>query len=220
MRRGSIGALMMLAALAAAAVALAGGHEQIKYNAADQAAARSVTIKRADLTGATGWAGGVVKPDISAPPSCPGHPVDLSKYVLTGAARSQFRAGTRTVESQIELLKTVQMVNGEWKLQVTSPGAIACLRSTLAQAAAGSGARLVSFTKLSFPRLTSQTLALRIVLEGQAQGVTVREAVEEVLVGKGRTEIELTVSDLAAAQSAVAADALHYARVLLARVKA
>jgi len=67
MRRGLIGALLVVAALLAAAAAFAGGHEQIKYNAADQAAARAVTIKRADLTGATGWAGGVVKPDISAP---------------------------------------------------------------------------------------------------------------------------------------------------------
>jgi hypothetical protein len=219
MRRGAIGALVVPVALAAVAVALAGGHEQIKYNAADQAAARAVTIKRADLTGATGWTGGLVKPDISAPPSCPGHPVDLSKYVLTGVATSQFRGGTRTVESQIELLKTATMVNAEWKLQVTSPGAIACLRSSLAQMVAAGGARLVSFAKLSFPHLTPQTLALRIVLEAQAQGVTLREAVEEVLIAKGRTEIELTVSDLAAAQSAVAADAVHYARILVGRVK-
>jgi hypothetical protein len=219
MRRGLIGALSVVAALLAAAVAYAGGHEQITYNAADQAAARAVTIKRADLTGATGWAGGALKPDISAPPSCPDHPVDLSKYVLTGAARSQFRGGTRTVASQIELLKTVQMVNAEWKLQVSSPGAIACLRSTLAKAVAAGGARLVSFAKVTFPRLTPQTLALRIVLEGSAQGVTVRQVIEEVLIGKGRTEIELTVSDLAAAQSAVAADAVHYARILVGRVK-
>src|SRR5436853_125445 len=112
-----------------------------------------------NVNGAPRWTGGVGKPDISAPPSCPNYPVDLSKYVLTGAARSQFRAGTRAVESQIELLKTVQMVNAEWKLQVTSPGAIACLQPTLAKAAAAGGARLVSFTKVSFPRLTAQTVA-------------------------------------------------------------
>jgi hypothetical protein len=219
MRRGLIGALLLVAALLTAAAAYAGGHEQIKYTAADQAAARAATIKRADLTGATGWTGGTTKPDISAPPSCPNHPVDLSKYVLTGAAASQFRAGTRAVASQIELLKTVQMVNAEWKLQVTSPGALACLRSSLAKTVAAGGARLVSFAKVSFPRLTAQTLALRIVLEGQVQGVTLRQVVEEVLVGKGRTEIELTVSDLASAQSAVAADAVHYARILVGRVK-
>jgi hypothetical protein len=219
MRRGVIGALAVLVALAAAAVAFAGGHEQINYNAADQAAARAATIKRADLTGATGWTGGAVKADISVPPSCPNHPVDLSKYVLTGAAASQFRAGTRAVESQIELLETVQMANAEWKLQVTSPGALACLRSSLAKTVAAGGARLVSFAKVSFPRLTAQTVALRIVLEAQVQGVTVRQVIEEVLVGKGRTEIELTVSDLASAQSAVAADALHYARILVGRVK-
>jgi hypothetical protein len=219
MKGGSIGALAAIAALVTAAVAFAGGHEQIKYNAADQAAARAATLKRADLTGATGWLGGSVRPDISAPPSCANYPVDLSKYVLTGAARSSFRAATRTVESQIQVLQTKQMVAAEWKLQVTAPGALACLRSSLAKALASSGAKLVSFTKVSFPRLTSQSIAFRLVLEAQLQGSTIREVVEEVLVGKGRTEIELTISDLAAAQSAVAADALHYTRIIVGRVK-
>jgi hypothetical protein len=218
MRRG-IAALVALGALVTAAVALAGGHEQIKYTKADQAAARAATLKRADLMNATGWVGGAVSADISAPPSCANHPVDLSKFVLTGAARSQFRGGTRTVETQIELLKTTQMVSAEWKLQVTSSGALACLRSSLAKSIASTGAKLVSFAKLPFPRLSSQTLALRLTLEGQLQGTTVREVVEEVLVAKGRTEIELTVADLASAQSAVAADAVHYARIILGRVK-
>jgi hypothetical protein len=218
-KRGSISVLVAVAALATAAVALAGGHEQIKYNAADQAAARAATVKRADLTGATGWLGGVVKADISAPPSCANYPVDLSKYVLTGAARSQWRAGTRTVESQIEVLETKQMVAAEWKLQVTAPGALACLRTSLAKTLASAGAKLVSFTKLPFPKLSPTVLALRLVIEGQFQGATIREVVEEVLIAKGRTEIELTVSDLAAAQSAVAADALHYARIIVGRVK-
>ena len=220
MKRGSIGALAAVAALVTAGVALAGGHEQIKYNAADQAAARAATIKQADLTGATSWVGGSVKADIAAPPSCANYPVDLSNYVLTGAARSQWRAGTRTVESQIEVLQTKQMVAAEWKLQVTAPGALTCLRTSLAKTLASSGAKLVSFSKLAFPKLTSNSIAFRLVIEAQVQGVTLREVVEEVLIAKGRAEISLTVSDLGAAQSAIAADALHYARIIIGRVKA
>jgi hypothetical protein len=215
MRRGVIGALLVLAALLAAAVAYAGGHEQIKYNAADQAAARAATLKRADLTGATGWTGGSTKAEISAPPSCPNYQVDLSKYVLTGAARSQWSAGTRQVSSQTEILQTTQMVAAEWQLQIVKPGAIACLRSVLAKSFTSAGGSLLSFKKLAFPKLGQYTVAFSLV--GVVQNV--RAVIRVVLVGKGRTEVELTVSDLAAAQSAVATDALHYARILAARVK-
>ena len=215
MRRGLIGALLVVAALVAVAVAYAGGHEQIKYNAADQAAARAATLKRADLTSATGWTGGSTKPDISAPPSCPNYQVDLSKYVLTGAARTHWSAGARQVSSQTEVLQTAQMVAAEWRLQILKRGAIACLRSLLAQSFTSTGGSLVSFTKVAFPKLGQYTVAFRLV--GVVQNI--RAVVQVVLVGKGRTEVELTVSDLAAAQSAVAADALHYARILAARVK-
>lgn len=215
MRWGSIGALLVVAALLAAAVAYAGGHEQIKYNAADQAAARAATLKRADLRGATGWTGGATKPDISAPPSCPSYQVDLSKFVLTGAASTHWSAGTRQIDSQIELLQTAPMVAAEWRLQITKPGALACLRTALAQSFTSAGGSLVSFQKVAFPKLGQYTAAFRLV--GLVQNI--RALVQVVLVGKGRTEVELTVSDLAAAQSAVAADALHYARILAARVK-
>ena len=65
----------MASMTAAAAVALGGatvvsagdGKEQIRLNAADQAAARAVLIRRADL-GSGGWQGGRVKPDLSAGP--------------------------------------------------------------------------------------------------------------------------------------------------------
>jgi hypothetical protein len=215
MRRGLIGALSVVAALLVAAVAYAGGHEQLKYNAADQAAARAATLKRADLRGATGWTGGATKPDISAPPSCPNYQVDLSKYVLTGAASTKWSAGTRQIDSQTEFLQTAPMVAAEWRLQITKPGAVACLRTVLAQSFTSAGGSLVSFKKVAFPKLAPYTAAFRLV--GVVQNL--RAVVEVVLVGKGRAEVELTVSDLAAAQSAVAADALHYARILVARVK-
>lgn len=212
-----IGALLVLAALLAAAVAYAGGHEQIKYKAADQTAARAATLKRTDLTSATGWTGGSTKPDISAPPSCRNYQVDLSKYVLTGAARTQWSAGTRQVSSQVEVLQTAQMVAAEWRLQIVKPGAIACLRSVLAKSFTTAGGSLVSFKKVSFPKLATYVAAFRLVAVVGGQNFKI--AVNVVLIGKGRTEVELTVSDLVAAQSAVATDALHYARILAARVK-
>jgi hypothetical protein len=135
--------------------------------------------------------------------------------VLTGAARTQWSAGTRQVSSQTEVLQTARMVAAEWRLQIVKPGAIACLRSVLAKSFTTAGGSLISFTKVALPKLGQYTAAFRLV--GVVQNI--RAVVQVVLVGKGRTEVELTVSDLAPAQSAVGADALHYARILAARVK-
>jgi hypothetical protein len=60
-------------ALVATTVVFAGdGMEQVRLNPVDQAAARAVLIRRADL-GSTGWQGGRVKPDLSAGPTCPNY---------------------------------------------------------------------------------------------------------------------------------------------------
>src|SRR5207248_5991 len=46
----------------------ANGREQIKLNAHDNALARAVVVKRTDL-GPSGWKGGMVKADLSPPPT-------------------------------------------------------------------------------------------------------------------------------------------------------
>src|SRR5262245_46503084 len=86
-------ALLVVLATAAAAAAANGKGEKIQINAADQAAARAVTLRRSDLPPAGGWTGGRVKPDNSTPPSCPNYPVDLSRFVLTGRASSEWSNG-------------------------------------------------------------------------------------------------------------------------------
>lgn len=220
MGRGSfLVALVVVSALAAAAVAVAGGPEQRKLNAADQAAARAATLHRADLTPASGWTGGTRTPDLSAPPSCPNYPVDLSRFVLTGAADAQWSRGTRQINTQAELLQTAQMVSQEWRLQVTAPGALACLRRVLAKSLTAGGGTLVSFKRISFPKLAPYEAAFRLYVDVPVQTTKLRAVIEVVLLGRGRTEVELTVSDVATAQSAVAVDAQHYARLLAARLK-
>ena len=87
---GRIALVLAVAAVAlatAVAVPAGDGKEQIKLNAADQAAARAVVIRRADL-GSSGWAGGPLKPDLSTGPTCPNYDPKVSDLVLTGAART------------------------------------------------------------------------------------------------------------------------------------
>jgi hypothetical protein len=209
--------LGFVAVLAVAVVATAGTGkpERVQFNAADQAAAGAATLRRGDL-GAGGWQGGAVKPDLSAPPSCPGYTVDLSRFVLTGAAETRWLNAPFLVDSEAEVLQTAQMVRQEWRIQIQAPGAIACLRTQLAKGLATQGVTLVSFRRIAYPRLAPYTAAFRIA--ASAQGT--RVVVEVVLLGRGRTEVSVTVLGPAAQQPQIAAAAARYAGILAGRIKA
>jgi hypothetical protein len=216
-RHVSVLVLGFVAALAVALVAVAdtGKGERRQFNAADQAAARSATLRRTDL-GQGAWQGGAVKPDLAPPPSCPGYPVDLSRFVLTGAAETRWTQAPFVIDSQAQVLQTAQMVRQEWRIQVQAAGAIPCLRTQLAKEFAAQGAQVVSFKRVPFPQVAPYSTEFRV--GASAQGV--RVVVEVVLVGRGRTEATLTVLGPAAQQSAALAAAVRYARIVAGRIKA
>ena len=209
---------VVAAALAEVATVHAGdGKEQIRFNAADQAAARAVVIRRADL--GSGWVGGPAKPDLSAGPSCPNYHPKVSDLVLTGAARTNFRRSGFDFDSQAGVLKTRRMVALDWRRSVLARGVVPCLRRTIANGL-GSGAKMVSFAKLPFPHLSTYTAFFRGVISAQAQGKTVRVLTDLVLVGRSRTELTLTVIGPAAAKSAISAAERRLARALITRARA
>ncbi|TMM07947.1 MAG: hypothetical protein E6G02_00265 [Actinobacteria bacterium] len=207
------------AALATAAAVLAGdGKEQIKFNAADQAAARAVVLRRADL-GSSGWEGGRAKPDLSTGPTCPNYHPKVSDLVLTGAARTDFRRTGFDFDSQVGVLKTRRMVALDWRRSVVAPGVVPCLRRTFANEL-GSNARVVSLAKLPFPHLSTYTALFRAVISVRAQGKTARVLTDLVLVGRSRTELTLTIAGPATAKRAISAAERRLARALITRARA
>jgi|SRR5947208_12557644 len=207
------------AALATAAAVLAGdGKEQIKFNAADQAAARAVVLRRADL-GSSGWEGGRAKPDLSTGPTCPNYHPKVSDLVLTGAARTDFRRTGFDFDSQVGVLKTRRMVALDWRRSVLAPGVVPCLRRTFANEL-GSNARVVSLAKLPFPHLSTYTALFRAVISVRAQGKTARVLTDLVLVGRSRTELTLTIAGPATAKRAISAAERRLARALITRARA
>jgi len=206
-----------MVALTIAAAVSAGGGEQIRFNAADQAAARAVVIRRADL-GSSGWQGGRVKPDLSGGPTCPNYHPKVSDLVITGAVKADFRRSGFEFASQVQVLKTRRMVALDWRRSVLAPGVVSCLRRTLANGL-GSTAKVISFAKLPFPHLSTYSALFRGVISVQAQGQTVRVLTDIVLVGRSRTEINLTIAGPAAAKSGISAAERRLARALLARVR-
>ena len=64
---------------------------QVRFTAADMAAARAIVMSRDDLHLADAWSGGAVEPDIGPSPPCPGFRPKQADLVMTGAAQSTFR---------------------------------------------------------------------------------------------------------------------------------
>ena len=216
-------ALLVLGAfVASAAVAVAGsdpGKEQVHLVAADQAAARAAVLRLADL--GSGWTGGPKKPSLSSKPPCTNWQPKQSDLVLTGAAESDFKHPGLEIDSGAQVLRTAKMVKLDWQRTAVAPGLVPCLRSFL-QKQSTSDATVVSVRRLAFARVApaDYTVAYRVEVDVRASGTTVPVYSDVILVGRGRTEIDLTVTAPAAAASAVGAAERKLAGLLAQRARA
>lgn len=217
----TVAPFVALAAGVTVAAALAGrGREQIRYTAADQAAARATVLRRADLLPSTGWTGGRVKPDLSPPPSCPNYHPKQSDLVLTGAAESNFRRGAVAIGNEIQILKSRRMLRLDWQREVLAPGTISCQRQDLATSL-GSSAKVVSFKRIPFPRIARYTTEFRALVDVSVPGVkTAHLVVDAVLLGRSRTEISFTTVAPASGKASLSAAERRLARKIVARVRA
>ena len=211
--------ILFAALLASAGAAFAGdGKQQVKLNAHDNALARAAVIQRADLGSASGWKGGMTKPDLT-PISCPGYHPKLSDLVLTGVAESQFTNGALSFQSDAQVLRTAKMVRLDWQRSIEATGVVSCLRSSLAKSL-GSVAKVVSLAKRAFPQVSTYTAAYRARANVEAQGTTVELLIDLVVFGRSRTELTLTVTAPAAAAATISAAEARLARILVARARA
>jgi hypothetical protein len=219
-KRVTIASVVTLAlATAGLAVAGDGNKQQIRFNAADQSAARAVVLRKSDLGSASDWKGGARKPDLSAAPSCPNYNPKQSDLVLTGIAETQFSQGTIVFNSQVQVLATPRMVRLDWQRSVLATGVLSCLRSTTSKASP-TGATVVSIRKLTFPHVAQYTAAFRLVIDVRSSSGTVPLLVDLALVGRGRTEVVLTTTAPYAARGPVKAAEVRLARILVGRIRA
>jgi len=203
-----------LVLLSATALAADPGKEKIRFNAADQAAARAAVLRRSDL--GPGWKGGPTKPDLSSAPTCPNYHPKQSDLVLTGAAESDFQRAGFDFDSEVQVLQRARMVSLDWQRSVAAPGALPCLRRYLTKTL-GSRAKTLSFRRLSFPHVAKYTAAFRGVLSVTVRGQDVRVVVDAVLVGRNRSEITLNTAGPLAARTVLSAAERRLARTILAR---
>ncbi len=207
--------IVVAATLALVAAGIATGADRVAFTAKDQAAAKKIVLTNGDLRG-VGWKGGPKKPDLKPDYTCVDYDPKQT-VVTTGAAESDFSAGLDEVDVEADILQTPEMVLLDWKRSVRVPGLLPCLRGTFAKGLPA-GEKLVSIVKLPFPHVAPMTAVFRVLIDATVkEGDTLRLYFDVVLVGRGRTEITLFRSGLAAAASKDKPDEIRLVRLLASR---
>jgi hypothetical protein len=191
-------AVVVLVGLVVATAALAArGDPKKAITAADQARAKSMLLRRADLT--AGFR--------AAPPSKESDPycaaTDESDLTETGEADSpEFTRETSTtflfVASGASVYKTAADALTSWRRSTGAAGE-ACARRTLAAEIATSGLRLRTFGRASFPKLAPLTVAYRLTADIPAGSTTIRAYFDVVALQRGRAQTVLLVGSAPAA---------------------
>jgi hypothetical protein len=213
----------------------------IKLNARDQAAARAVSLHRADLAALKDLAGIGLEPaakwenvpgeptlssDPATPQACRAKQSDLA---LTGAALSTFtnqQIGLAAValSSQVQVLQSADMVRLDWQRQVMRPNLMACARQSLLRDLKGPNFKLRTFKRINYPRGMRYPYAYVATVDQRENGTRTAMAVELLVQFKGRTEVILTGSALSAKAEIAEAELILFihklAPVLVGRARA
>lgn len=188
----------------------------IRFNAADQAAARAVVLRASDL--GTAWKGGFKTPDLTSAPPCGSYHPKQSDLVTTGAAETDFQNGGTDIDSEAQVQQTAAMVKLDWKRTFT-PQLLPCLRSAFKQSF-GTKATVVSVDQVSFPQVGALTRAYRAVIDVPSDGTKIRVVTDLVAFGRRRTELTLRVTAAGRAGAAAHVLEIQLAHLMIGRARA
>jgi len=216
-RRIAIFALAALVALALTVGALAARGDPTKaITAADQARAKSMLLRRADLTAS-----------FRASPTGKGSDAycaaaDESDLTLTGDAESpefsrQTSASILFVTSGASVYETESEASTSWRRNTSAAGE-ACARRVVAAELGRSGLRVRSFGRAAFPAVAPLTIAYRVIASVPASSRTIPAYIDVVVLQRGRAQAVLLVGSAPAAVARTETAAL--ARTMAVRMKA
>lgn len=204
-------ALVAVLGLLPAGTALADHLEPEKrIRPADQARARSMLLRSADVPGA------VAQPRSGGEPHLTCSALDESDLTVTGDAESAtWTWGPAVVSSAASVYASERDAATAWR-RGTSAAGIHCLRSELGRAFLQQGARLGSLSRISFPRVAPRTAAYRLTLTGEAQGQRIRVTLDFVVLMRGRAQAGIVVASVLG--PAVRTTEVRLARTVAARM--
>ena len=210
-----------LAGAAVSALALGGAaladKEKIHYTTAGQAAAHVAVISRSDLGTATGWTGGVKKPEVNTGTGCANFEPKQADLVLIGAARTDWKHAGLEFDSEAQVLQTPAMVKLDWQRTVLAPQVLPCFKQNI-QSSLSANEKFVSMKQIPFPKVGDSSRLYRTLIDVKTQSGIVRVLVDELLMGRGSTEISVTTTSVAAPAAAVKGAEVRLARLLTGRI--
>src|SRR5262249_8243566 len=174
--------------LAGAALAANPHDPQKHFTSADQAWARRLLVKRADLPG-VGW-----KSQRSPSDNRPCNSVnpDESKLVETGEQEApEFTRVGGFVSSTAGIFRTAGDAQTSWNLEV-KPKILDCIAEGLNQGSTGGATiRIVKRGTLGYPHLAPRTAAFFVRLAFDVQGIKLDADLRVVCLGRGRANVAL-----------------------------
>lgn len=185
---GRLAAVVIVGLVCAGAALAANKEPQKQHNAVDTAKARSVVLSTTDF--GVGWKATPSNSSTGGAPRCKDFDPDESDLVETGTADSpDFQKGLRYVSSSAGLYKTAAQAQTSWN-RVVKPGLLRCLGSIFEKGATTGGVttKVIATGTLPFPKLAPRTAAFRLTFSATSQAVTLKGAVDLILVGKGRID--------------------------------
>lgn len=191
----SLRLLVGIVAAGAALVLVAGasgsqGDPKRAITKADQAKARSVVLRAADL--GKGFVARPSGPD-ELPPGVRCGPLSESDLTISGDAQSPDfeldRPGVLlTVGSTAQVYRTLRDANTSWA-RALGPAAVTCLSDIVRKSAtAGQRVEVVSAKRIAFPRLAERTTAFRIVARVRSGSTWVKVFFDAILLQQGRIQ--------------------------------
>ncbi len=199
MRRAALIALLLLAGAGTALAAK--GDPRKAITRADQARARAMLVKKADLA-----AGFRVRASSGQEPDFYCKAVDESDLTVTGDADSpDFDLESQgvtvlSVSSHASLYRTVGQANTSWRRSTSAAGE-RCARSLLAKILGPLGVRGVALAHAAFPAVAPRTIRYRVSGTLAAQGRRVPLTFDIVVLQNGRAQVSLFFFRLGTAPS-------------------
>jgi hypothetical protein len=207
----ALGLMVVQAALAESPV--------VRYNAADQAAAKVAVLKAADF--GAGWKGGYRKATAMVPEDCPGlWEPKQADLVITGVAESQFSASGVSVSTTAQVYKTARMADLDWARTVVHPAVVPCLRKQFSRDS-DTEMRFVSLKLTPFPRVGQRAMRMRVIAiyTPSGGGRSMKLLLDGIAFGQGRTGVAMNVIAPYSDRAVVEAAELRLARMLVKRFR-
>lgn len=198
--RAAVGATVAVALAASITGAAFADKAKFRFNAVDQATAKTAVLHKADL--AKTWTGGAIKPNLGVLTCANYHPKQ-SNLVITGAADSDFQSTALAVElnSEVEVLSAARMVELDWKESIV-PELLPCLRSRIA-AQKNVKIKVTSAEGLKIATVARHAVAFRFHMNVTRPTGTSYFIVDYIFAAQGRAELSLeTTAFLGAAPPA------------------